>query len=210
MFGSFFSSGRLLHPASAACTGTSYFPYIFYGFAGVSGVIWFPRQYSQPDYLLWKTQNKLIKSVVFGSLLALVILSLLALCDGNIRAKTKAIISSGGNVDSPGEIVPRREQRHYRVCLLVFSNLAVASSFFGVTLGLFDYLADLFKIDNSHGGRFKTVLLTFLPPALLSIPNGSTHAGSTGAGCAPPSGRWYSRSAQSKLAEVSQSKMFTV
>ncbi|MGC6745898.1 aromatic amino acid transport family protein [Escherichia coli] len=57
---------------------------------------------------------------------------------------------------------------------LVFSNLAVASSFFGVTLGLFDYLADLFKIDNSHGGRFKTVLLTFLPPALLYLifPNG--------------------------------------
>ncbi len=40
--------------------------------------------------------------------------------------------------------------------------------------GLFDYLADLFKIDNSHGGRFKTVLLTFLPPALLYLifPNG--------------------------------------
>ncbi len=56
----------------------------------------------------------------------------------------------------------------------MFSNLAVASSFFGVTLGLFDYLADLFKIDNSHGGRFKTVLLTFLPPALLYLifPNG--------------------------------------
>ena len=36
------------------------------------------------------------------------------------------------------------------------------------------YLADLFKIDNSHGGRFKTVLLTFLPPALLYLifPNG--------------------------------------
>lgn len=46
--------------------------------------------------------------------------------------------------------------------------------FFGVTLGLFDYLADLFKIDNSHAGRFKTVLLTFLPPALLYLifPNG--------------------------------------
>ncbi|RIB40232.1 tryptophan permease, partial [Escherichia coli] len=31
-----------------------------------------------------------------------------------------------------------------------------------------------FKIDNSHAGRFKTVLLTFLPPALLYLifPNG--------------------------------------
>lgn len=43
-----------------------------------------------------------------------------------------------------------------------------------MTLGLFDYLADLFKFDNSAVGRFKTVLLTFLPPALLYLifPNG--------------------------------------
>ncbi len=39
-------------------------------FAGVSGVIWFPRQYSQPDYFYGKRKDKLIKSVVFGSLLA--------------------------------------------------------------------------------------------------------------------------------------------
>lgn len=45
--------------------------------------------------------------------------------------------------------------------LVVFSNFAVASSFLGVTLGLFDYLADLFGFDDSAVGRLKTALLTF-------------------------------------------------
>ena len=91
---------------------------------------------------------------------------------GNIpRESFKAIISSGGNVDSlVKSFLGTKQHGIIEFCLLVFSNLAVASSFFGVTLGLFDYLADLFKIDNSHGGRFKTVLLTFLPPALLYLP----------------------------------------
>lgn len=95
---------------------------------------------------------------------------------GNIpREKFKEIISSGGNVDA---LVKSFMGTHLggviEFFLLVFSNLAVASSFFGVTLGLFDYLADLFKIDNSHFGRFKTVLLTFLPPGILYLlfPNG--------------------------------------
>ncbi|STE48920.1 tryptophan-specific transport protein [Escherichia coli] len=34
--------------------------------------------------------------------------------------------------------------RSLDLLLVVFSNFAVASSFLGVTLGLFDYLADLF------------------------------------------------------------------
>ncbi|EKM2616510.1 tryptophan permease, partial [Escherichia coli O121] len=124
-----------------------------------------------------KRKDKLIKSVVFGSLLALVIYLFWLYCTmGNIpRESFKAIISSGGNVDSlVKSFLGTKQHGIIEFCLLVFSNLAVASSFFGVTLGLFDYLADLFKIDNSHGGRFKTVLLTFLPPALLYLifPNG--------------------------------------
>lgn len=55
----FFLPGRLLHSArrhQLHC-GNVLLPVYLYGFAGVSGVIWFPRQYSQPDYLLWKTQR---------------------------------------------------------------------------------------------------------------------------------------------------------
>ena len=58
--------------------------------------------------------------------------------------------------------------------LTLFANLAVASSFLGVTLGLFDYLADLFGFDESRQGRLKTAAVTFIPPTILGIlfPNG--------------------------------------
>ncbi|MGX8249145.1 aromatic amino acid transport family protein, partial [Escherichia coli] len=42
-------------------------------------------------------------------------------------------------------------------------------SFIGVGLGVFDYLADLFKFDNSPKGRAKSWGVTFLPPLLLSL-----------------------------------------
>lgn len=60
----------------------------------------------------------------------------------------------------------------------MFSNFAVASSFLGVTLGLFDYLADLFGFDDSATGRLKTALLTFAPPVVggLLFPNGFLYA----------------------------------
>ena len=47
-----------------------------------------------------------------------------------------------------------------------------------MTLGLFDYLADLFKFDDSRLGRFKTTLVTFLPPIAggLLWPNGFIYA----------------------------------
>ena len=53
--------------------------------------------------------------------------------------------------------------------LTLFANLAVASSFLGVTLGLFDYLADLFGFDDSRSGRMKTALVTFVPPTILGL-----------------------------------------
>ncbi len=61
---------------------------------------------------------------------------------------------------------------------MVFSNFAVASSFLGVTLGLFDYPADLFGFDDSAMGRFKTALLTFIPPMIggLVKPDGFLYA----------------------------------
>ena len=50
-----------------------------------------------------------------------------------------------------------------------FSNIAMATSFLGVTLGLFDFLADGFKFSNNRSGRFKTSLLTFTPPLVFAF-----------------------------------------
>ena len=53
--------------------------------------------------------------------------------------------------------------------IAAFTLAAVVSSFIGVGLGVFDYLADLFHFDNSAAGRTKSWLITFLPPLLLSL-----------------------------------------
>ncbi|OWO80624.1 tyrosine transporter TyrP [Photorhabdus luminescens] len=51
----------------------------------------------------------------------------------------------------------------------MFANLALATSFLGVTLGLFDFLGDLFKRKDSIAGRMQTGLLTFVPPLIFAL-----------------------------------------
>ncbi|MBA4821762.1 low affinity tryptophan permease TnaB [Pantoea ananatis] len=179
VFGSLFFKVdfSILSDVSGISESNRYFPYIFMAVPVCLASFGFHGNIPSLIICYGKRKDKLVKSIVLGSLLALFIYLFWLYCTmGNIpREKFKEIISSGGNVDAlvksfmgthPGGVI--------EFFLLVFSNLAVASSFFGVTLGLFDYLADLFKIDNSHFGRFKTVLLTFLPPSILYLlfPNG--------------------------------------
>lgn len=51
----------------------------------------------------------------------------------------------------------------------VFSNIAMTTSFLGVSLSLFDFLADGFSRSNKPSGRFQTALLTFCPPLIFAI-----------------------------------------
>jgi len=55
------------------------------------------------------------------------------------------------------------------IAVSLFMDLALATSFLGVALGLFDYLADLFKRSNRLLGRLQTGVLTFLPPLLSAL-----------------------------------------
>ncbi|MGV7961808.1 tyrosine transporter TyrP [Photorhabdus tasmaniensis] len=51
----------------------------------------------------------------------------------------------------------------------LFADLALATSFLGVSLGLFDYMADLFKRRNNATGRLQTGVITFIPPLLCAL-----------------------------------------
>ncbi|HFL6519289.1 TPA: low affinity tryptophan permease TnaB, partial [Salmonella enterica] len=155
----------------------SFFPYIFMAIPVCLASFGFHGNIPSLIICYGKKKDKLIKSVVLGSFLALVIYLFWLYCTmGNIpRESFKGIIASGGNVDALiNSFLGTNQSNVIEFCLFAFSNLAVASSFFGVTLGLFDFLADLFKLDNSHSGRLKTIMLTFLPPTLLYLlfPNG--------------------------------------
>ncbi|MBB1201369.1 tyrosine transporter TyrP [Enterobacteriaceae bacterium 89] len=58
---------------------------------------------------------------------------------------------------------------HVELAVHLFADLALATSFLGVALGLFDYLADLFQRKNSAAGRLQTGAITFLPPLAFAL-----------------------------------------
>jgi tryptophan-specific transport protein len=121
------------------------------------------------------------RCLLLGTLMALILyIFWLVGTMGNIpRPAFIDIAGKGGNIDVLVQALSGvLNSRGLDLLLTVFSNFAVASSFLGVTLGLFDYLADLFKFDDSPQGRFKTALVTFLPPIIGGVlwPNGFIYA----------------------------------
>lgn len=108
----------------------------------------------------------------WGTLIALACYSAWILAaDGIIpREAYKEVIARGGNVGDllaaagsslGGGLVTR--------FLEAFSLLAVATSFLGAGLGLFDYMADLCAFDDSRLGRTKTMLVTLAPPMACGL-----------------------------------------
>lgn len=123
----------------------------------------------------------IIRCLVWGTLIALGLYVIWLLGTmGNIpRQDFIAIAEKGGNIDVLVQALSGvLNSPSLNLLLVIFSNFAVASSFLGVTLGLFDYLADLFGFDDSPLGRLKTALITFLPPMAggLIWPNGFLYA----------------------------------
>ncbi|GIU25880.1 tryptophan permease [Shewanella sp. MBTL60-007] len=124
-----------------------------------------------------KDHRTIIKAIAIGTGIALVIyICWLVATMGNIsRTGFIDIIEQGGNMGVLVNALSGVITSDWLTTMLtLFANLAVASSFLGVTLGLFDYLADLFGFDESRSGRLKTATVTFLPPTLLGLlfPNG--------------------------------------
>ncbi|OOF40634.1 tryptophan permease [Rodentibacter rarus] len=119
-----------------------------------------------------RDSNRVMKAIFTGTGLALIIYILWQLAiQGNLpRAEFAPVIEKGGDVSALLEALRRYIETDYiAVMLNFFAYMAIASSFLGVTLGLFDYIADLLKFDDSLMGRTKTTLITFLPPLLLSL-----------------------------------------
>ncbi|CAI1191240.1 Tryptophan permease [Serratia liquefaciens] len=128
-----------------------------------------------------KDSGAVVRSLVYGTLLALAIYILWQyVIQGNIaRDAFKQVIAEGGNIGSllkqMGNVTSSQTVGQL---LNAFSYMALASSFLGVSLGLFDYLADFFKFSDDTVGRSKTALVTFAPPtiAALLFPNGFLYA----------------------------------
>ncbi|QYJ71285.1 tryptophan permease [Shewanella sp. FJAT-51649] len=119
-----------------------------------------------------KDSSTIIKAIFVGTFIALIIYACwLVATMGNIpRSQFSEIIAQGGNMGVlVGALSKVMESSWLNSMLTLFANLAVASSFLGVTLGLFDYLADLFGFDDTRSGRMKTAVVTFVPPTILGL-----------------------------------------
>lgn len=116
--------------------------------------------------------QKVMRSIFIGTFLALFIYILWQMAvQGNLPRKEFApVITKGGDVAALLDALSRYISINYiEIALNFFAYMAIASSFLGVTLGLFDYIADLFKFSDTPWGRAKTALVTFAPPLLLSL-----------------------------------------
>ena len=60
-------------------------------------------------------------------------------------------------------------ERWVTVSVNIFADVAMTTSFLGVTLGLFDFLADAFKRGNHRLGRLQTAMLTYIPPFIFAV-----------------------------------------
>ena len=116
--------------------------------------------------------QKVMRSIFIGTFLALFIYILWQMAvQGNLpRREFVPVIAKGGDVAALLDALSRYININYiEIALNFFAYMAIASSFLGVTLGLFDYIADLFKFSDTPWERAKTALVTFAPPLLLSL-----------------------------------------
>lgn len=119
-----------------------------------------------------KQAKPVARSILWGSVLALSIYLLWQLAvQGNLpRDEFAPVIEVGGDVavllSALSKYVTTDAVARF---LNAFAFMAIASSFLGVTLGLFDYIRDLFGFADTALGRLKAAAVTFLPPLLACL-----------------------------------------
>lgn len=176
------TAGLLIHIDSAALfvwgdsTG-SYAPFIwaalpyFVTSFACAGIIPSLVKYYQHRH------DKVRSSLIYGTLLAFAIylLWIAATFTSLNREALTPVIQAGGNI---GQLVTALQANGASVRLQtvinLFSNFAIITSFLSISLGLFDFFTDRFKLGEGAFDRCKSAVLTFTPPALLSffIPDG--------------------------------------
>ncbi|EKT63943.1 tryptophan permease [Providencia burhodogranariea] len=128
-----------------------------------------------------KDSRSVARSLMYGAIITVVIYILWQYAiQGNIpRSAFVQIREDGNNIDALlNQMNLSTTSSFISQFLTLFSYMALASSFLGVSLGLFDFIADFFKFKDSGQDRFKSALITFLPPTVLALifPNGFIYA----------------------------------
>lgn len=158
-------------------SGNPKFPYVWsalpyfltsFGFSSVVPSLY--KYYGNEPY-------KIQKSLFYGSMIALVVYALFLFISFGIisRQDFATINASGGNMGTlVNALTENSDNSMISSAFQLFSNFAIISSFLGVGLSLFDYVADRFDFSNDNKGRLYSAMITFLPPGIASFffPNG--------------------------------------
>jgi tryptophan-specific transport protein len=124
-----------------------------------------------------KRYTTISRSILIASLGCLIIyLVFLLVSFGNVpQTEFREVSAAGGNI---GDLLEVLMGGSASTLLSIFANAAIISSFLAVSLGLFDFIKDRFDFDNSKTGRFKTALISFMPPIVGGVffPDGFLHA----------------------------------
>lgn len=151
---------------------TSYWKYFF--FALPVCVTSFCFHGTAPSITMYYDRNGKAtqKAIIWGSLIAFAVyLIWLASVQGNLPREEFIPISQAS--DEVRTMIERLNQlvavSYMRLLIDFFTYMAIISSFLGASLGLFDYLADLFNIKDTKIGRLKTASITFLPPLIFAM-----------------------------------------
>ncbi len=117
-------------------------------------------------------EHRAKKAILGGTAIALTLYFLWMISIyGNLpRTEFGPVIEQGGNVEALlAALGGAIDSDKVANAINAFSMAAILSSFIGVGLGVFDFLADFFKFEDTKQGRTKTWLATFLPPLVLSL-----------------------------------------
>ncbi len=113
--------------------------------------------------------KQLRRVFVWGSALPLILYVLWQVAILGLLGQ-QALLQSGGALDSllanVGKLV---SWPAFNQAMHLFADLALATSFLGVTLGLFDFMAKVTRRKDNWQGRTQTGLITFVPPLLFAL-----------------------------------------
>lgn len=119
----------------------------------------------------YDNEHKAKYAILGGTVIALVFYLLWVFSIfGNLPREAMApIVQAKGDVSMLINTIAGANAGYVNEWINAFSIAAILSSFIGVGLGVFDFLADFFGFSNTPKGRFYTWAATFLPPLVLSV-----------------------------------------
>jgi tyrosine-specific transport protein len=107
--------------------------------------------------------RSLKKVMIFGASVPLIIYVFWQLISQGVMSQSQ-LLQAEGLQGFIGNVTQLVQSPQVSTSITIFADLALATSFLGVSLGLFDFFADTFKQGDNKSARLKTAFITFLPP----------------------------------------------